>query len=185
MFGVLNEPSRPNLGIDGWNALVADAIPVLRSSNPDRTLLVQTANGGGFGALDSLRISESERNIIVEVHNYDPGRFTHQQASWSSNRIYKDVHWTGTPEEKAAVDEAFTKAAAWAIKNNRPLYLGEFGAYQAADMPSRVQWTTYVARTAEKHGMSFAYWGFWRCGFDVFDAKTETWTEPLLKSLVP
>ncbi|MGA2118775.1 MAG: hypothetical protein ABSH56_28980 [Bryobacteraceae bacterium] len=52
-------------------------------------------------------------------------------------------------------------------------------------MPSRVRWTTYVAGTAEKHGMSFAYWGLWRCGFDVFDAKTETWTEPLLKSLVP
>ena len=83
------------------------------------------------------------------------------------------------------MDEAFVKVAAWAKQNNRPLYLGEFGAYQAADMPSLVQWTTYVARTAEKHGMSFAYWGFWRCGFDVYDAKTETWTEPLLKSLVP
>src|ERR1019366_454271 len=58
--------------------------------------LVQTANGGGFGSLESLRIPESEHNTIVEVHNYDPGRFTHQQASWSSNRIYKDVHWTGT-----------------------------------------------------------------------------------------
>lgn len=185
MFGVLNEPSRPNLGIDGWNALVAETIPLLRSTNPDRTLLVQTANGGGFGSLESLRIPESEHNTIVEVHNYDPGRFTHQQASWSSNRIYKDVHWTGTPDEKAAIDEAFAKEAAWAKKNNRPLYLGEFGAYQAADMPSRVQWTTYMARTAEKHGMSFAYWGFWRCGFDVFDARTETWTEPLLKSLVP
>jgi len=103
MFGVLNEPSRPNLGIDGWNALVAETIPLLRSSNPDRTLLVQTANGGGFGALESLRIPESEHNTIVEVHNYEPGRFTHQQASWSSNRIYKDVHWNGTPEETAAV----------------------------------------------------------------------------------
>src|SRR5664280_2581956 len=120
MFGVLNEPSRPNLGIDGWNALVAKTIPLLRSTNPDRTLLVQTANGGGFGSLESLRIPESEHNTIVEVHNYDPGRFTHQQASWSSNRIYKDVHWTGTPEEKAAIDEAFAKAAAWAKKNNRP-----------------------------------------------------------------
>jgi len=149
MFGVLNEPSRQNLGIDGWNLLVAETIALLRSSNPDRTLLVQTANGGGFGTIESLRIPESERNTIVEVHNYDPGRFTHQQASWSSNRIYKDVHWTGTPEEKAAVDEAFAKVAAWAKQNNRPLYLGEFGAYEAADMPSRVQWTTYVARTAE------------------------------------
>lgn len=48
------------------------------------------------------------------------------------------------------MDRAFAKVAAWSEKNNRPLYLGEFGAYQAADMPSRVRWTDYVARAAEK-----------------------------------
>ncbi|HEY2015760.1 MAG TPA: glycoside hydrolase family 5 protein [Bryobacteraceae bacterium] len=185
MFGILNEPSRPNLGIDGWNALVAETLPLLRRTNPNRTILVQTANGGGFGSLDGLQIPDTERNVIVEVHNYDPGRFTHQQASWSANRIYKDIHWTATPEEKAAVDEAFAKVAAWGKKNNRPFYLGEFGAYQAADMPSRVRWTDYVARAAEKAGMSFAYWGFWRCGFDLYDPKTESWSTDLLKALVP
>ena len=87
MFGVLNEPSRPNLGADGWNSLIAETIPLIRRANPNRTILIQTANGGGFGSIDDLRIPESERNAIVEVHYYDPGRFTHQQASWSSNRI--------------------------------------------------------------------------------------------------
>jgi len=38
---------------------------------------------------------------------------------------------------------------------------------------------------AEADRMSWAYWGFWRCGFDVFDQKTETWTEALLKALMP
>jgi endoglucanase len=185
MFGVLNEPSRANLGIDGWNRLIAETIPLLRKTNPDRTILVQTANGGGFGSLDGLAVPENERNVIVEVHYYDPGKFTHQQASWSSNRIYKDIHWTESEEEKAAVDEPFARVAAWGRKNNRPLYLGEFGAYQAADMPSRVRWTNYVTRTAERNGMSWAYWGFWRCGFDVFDAQKEDWTAPLLKALLP
>jgi endoglucanase len=119
------------------------------------------------------------------VHYYDPGKFTHQQASWSANRIYKDIHWTASEEEKAAVDRGFAKVAAWGEKNNRPLYLGEFGAYQAADMPSRVRWTDYVTRTAEKNVMSWSYWGFWRCGFDAFDARAESWTEPLLKALAP
>jgi hypothetical protein len=44
----------------------------------------------------SLRLPENESNVIVEVHYYDPGKFTHQQAAWSSNRIYKDIHWTGS-----------------------------------------------------------------------------------------
>jgi endoglucanase len=185
MFGLLNEPSRPNLGIDGWNRLVAETIPLMRKTNPTRTILVATANGGGFRTIEDLRIPEGENNVIVEVHYYDPGRFTHQQASWSSNRIYKDIQWTGTAEEKQAVVDAFSNVAAWAKKNNRPLYLGEFGAYQAADMPSRARWTDFVARTAEQNGTSFAYWGFWRCGFDAFDAQSETWREPLLKALAP
>ncbi len=185
MFGLLNEPSRPNLGAEGWNKLVAETLPVLRRANPRRTILIQTANGGGFGAIDSLEIPPGESNVIVEVHYYDPGRFTHQQASWSSNRIYKDVLWNATQEETKAVTDAFARVAAWAAKNKRPLYLGEFGAYQAADMPSRERWTSFVARTAEANQMSWAYWGFWRCGFDAFDQETETWTEPLLRALAP
>jgi endoglucanase len=83
------------------------------------------------------------------------------------------------------VDEAFGRVAAWSRKNNRPLYLGEFGAYEAADMQSRARWTEYVVRSAERNGMSWAYWGFWRCGFDAFDQKAQGWIEPLLKALAP
>ncbi len=184
MFGILNEPSRHNLGSDGWNQLVAESIPLLRASNPRRVILVQSASGGGFATLKDLVLPETENRLIVEVHYYDPGRFTHQQASWSSNRIYKDITWTANDGEKLEVTDAFRRVAEWARRHNRPLYLGEFGAYQAADMPSRVKWTSFVAGTAAEYGMSFAYWGFWRCGFDLFDAKTETWREPLLKALV-
>ena len=185
MFGLLNEPSKPNLGVEGWNKLIVESLPLIRRNNPNRTILVQTANGGGFASIEGLRIPENESNVIVEVHFYDPGRFTHQQAPWSSNRVYKDIHWAGSDEEKEPIQEAFAAVAAWGKKNNRPLYLGEFGAYRAADMPSRARWTDYVARTAERNGMSWAYWGFWRCGFDAFDEKEEHWSEPLLKALTP
>jgi endoglucanase len=185
MFGVLNEPSKPNLGLDGWNKLVVETLPLIRRTNPKRTVLVATANGGGFSAIEDLRIPEGESNVIIEVHYYSPGKFTHQQATWSANRIYKDVTWTGTEEEAKAVTDDFARVAACAKKNSRPLYLGEFGAYQAADMPSRARWTTFVTRTAERNGMSWAYWGFWRCGFDAFDEKTEQWRDRLLKALIP
>ena len=56
MFGLLNEPRRANLGLDGWNSLIAETIPLMRSINPKRTILVQTANGGGFASIESLRI---------------------------------------------------------------------------------------------------------------------------------
>ncbi len=185
MFGLLNEPSRPNLGIAGWNKLIAETLPVMRAANPQRTTLIQTANGGGFRSIDELEIPSGEVNAIVEVHYYDPGKFTHQQAPWSSNRTYRDVTWTATDGEKLAVHDDFARVAEWARRHNRPLYLGEFGAYRAADMPSRERWTRAIVKAAEENGMSWAYWGFWRCGFDAFDEKSGSWNEPLLKALLP
>ena len=40
-----------------------------------------------------------------------------------------------------AVMEQFDRAAAWAKKHDRPVFLGEFGAYDKADMDSRARYT--------------------------------------------
>ena len=72
----------------------------------------------------------------------------------------------------------------WAKEHNRPVYLGEFGAYSAADLASRGHWTAAVAREAEKHGWAWAYWEF-GSGFGAYERTSGTWREPLLKALIP
>ena len=65
----------------------------------------------------------------------------------------------------------------------RPLYVGEFGSYQGADMKSRVQWTQAVVGEARKRKFSWAYWEF--CSsFGVHDPIALAWREPLLQSLM-
>jgi endoglucanase len=77
----------------------------------------------------------------------------------------------------------FDAAAAWSAKNGRPLYIGEFGSYQGADMASRVQWTTAVVGEARRNGFSWAYWEF--CStFGAYDPVALAWREPLLQSLM-
>ena len=56
------------------------------------------------------------------------------------------------------------------------MFLGEFGAFQGADMESRAQWTRFVAREAEKCGFSWAYWEFCS-GFGAYDPKAESWRD--------
>ncbi len=73
---------------------------------------------------------------------------------------------------------------AWARQYNRPLYLGEFGAYDKGDMASRVRWTSFVTRSAEKLGWSWAYWQF-DGDFIVYDMKEQKWVEPLRDALIP
>jgi len=77
-----------------------------------------------------------------------------------------------------------TEAANWGAARDRPLNVGEFGAYSKADMPSRALWTEFVARTAEANGMSWHYWEF-IAGFGVYNSVANDWNYPLLNALIP
>ena len=89
----------------------------------------------------------------MTVHYYSPFEFTHQGAAWTNQKDKLGVAWKATPEEQAAVRRDLDKAQAWSRKEHRPLYLGEFGAYDKAEMPSRVRYIGFVAREAEGAGL--------------------------------
>ncbi len=94
------------------------------------------------------------------------------------NRVLSPFEDQGT-----AIRETFDEAFKWAQENNRPIFLGEFGAYSKADMESRVRWTTFVRTEIEKHGFSWAYWEF-GAGFGIYDREKQQWNTGLLEALV-
>lgn len=185
LFELLNEP-HTNLEPEIWNQYLVQAINVIRETNPGRTLVVGTAPWGGFWGLQFLTVPESDRNIIVTVHYYDPFEFTHQGAGWVGEQsdAWIGTTWVGTDEQKAAIDEDFDRVRDWAEEHNRPVHLGEFGAYEVAPLESREHWTQYVRSSAEERGFSWAYWEF-GAGFGVYDRDEESWNTGLLKALLP
>jgi endoglucanase len=183
VFELLNEPNQ-KLTVEMWNTFLAEAIKVIRESNPDRTLIIGPGNWNGIESLNTLKLPDNDRNIIVTVHFYHPMRFTHQGAAWASD--YKNlsgIKWTGTPDEKKEIESKLKVAADWSLKNDRPIFLGEFGAYDKGDMDSRARYTAFVARTAEKLGFSWAYWQF-DSDFIVYNIDKESWVEPILNALM-
>ncbi len=99
-------------------------------------------------------------------------------------RDYNTLPYEENPAGPKPLIEELDKAARWSKQNNRPLWLGEFGAYSKADMQSRANWTAFVRSEAEKRGFSWAYWEF-RSGFGVYDKNFSQWNEPLLRALIP
>jgi endoglucanase len=96
------------------------------------------------------------------------------------NQLAEDVN----PASPKYIAYDLDKAVAWREEHDIPLWLGEFGAYSKADMPSRVRWTATMRQEAEARGISWAYWEFC-AGFGVYDQDTQQWNEGLLNALVP
>ena len=183
VFELLNEPNQ-KLTLEMWNSFLAEAVKIIRESNPERTLIIGPGNWNGIESLNTLKLPENDRNIIVTVHFYHPMRFTHQGAAWADE--YKNlsgIKWTATPDEKEEVKSKLKVASDWSLKNDRPIFLGEFGAYDKGDMDSRARYTAFVARTAEKLGFSWAYWQF-DSDFIVYNIDKECWVEPILDALM-
>jgi endoglucanase len=182
-FELLNEPNTKM--IEGkWNAAVSQLLKAVRKTNPTRPVIVGPAFWNAIWALDKLELPKDDRHLILTVHFYDPFEFTHQGASFVKGADkWKGRKWIGSDDELAAIRKPFDKALAWAKKNDRPVFLGEFGCYHEADMDSRARWTRFVAREAEARGFSWSYWEFC-AGFGAYESKTGKWREPIKAALV-
>jgi len=182
LFEILNEPHdrfTPEL----WNAYFREALAVIRRTNPTRTVIVGPVQWNSFEKIDTLSLPSEDRHLIATVHYYNPFAFTHQGAAWANLGDKLGVKWTGTPQERDAVRRDFDKVQAWSERERRPIYLGEFGAYDKAEMPSRVRYLAFIAREAEKRGWSWGYWQF-DSDFIVYDIPAGKWIEPIRDALV-
>ncbi|GAA4749194.1 cellulase family glycosylhydrolase [Sphingomonas daechungensis] len=185
IFELLNEP-HAKLDADTWNALYPEILAVVRKSNPTRTVIIGPTQWNSREKLDTLKLPANDPNIIVTFHYYDPFRFTHQGAGWVPEmKDVRGVTW-GSDADRATIAADFGKVAAWAKANNRQILLGEFGAYDRSGTPIelRAAYTDAVAREAERHGFSWAYWQF-DSDFIAWDMKRDGWVEPIHKALIP
>ncbi len=179
-FEIFNEPAQaftPSI----WNDFVRETLKVIRESNPSRIVIIDAPNWSHWSAVELLTVPKDE-NIIVSFHYYEPFNFTHQGAEWVSPIPPVGTKWQGTKAQVNEIEKHFRAVNNWSIKNNVPIYLGEFGAYSKADMESRVNWTRVVSQLAQKYGFSIAYWEF-GAGFGIYDRSKGEWIEPLAEAV--
>jgi endoglucanase len=182
VFEILNEPNG-QLTEAVWNRWLVEALAVIRQTNPTRNVIIGPVLWNNIERLDVLDLPRADRHIIATVHYYHPMEFTHQGAPWSTSTQKTGITW-GTPEERLRMKNDFALAQRWAKAQDRPILLGEFGAYDKGDMASRADYTAAAAREAEALGWAWTYWQF-DGDFIVFDMKTDGWVKPIHDALVP
>ncbi|MFA7288171.1 MAG: glycoside hydrolase family 5 protein [Melioribacteraceae bacterium] len=183
IFELLNEPFG-KLTDDLWNDYIKELLPIVRRNNPDRILIIGPGFWNNIYHLDSLSIPKDDKNIIVTVHYYLPMEFTHQGASWTPEfKDLKNITW-GTPQDLSKVRNDFALVNQWAKKNNRPIYLGEFGVLENAQMIDRIKYLDFITRKAELYNWSWGYWQF-DSDFVLYFVDKDEWNLPILDALIP
>ena len=183
-FELLNEPY-DQINAAMWNEYLAAGLKTVRESNPTRDVVIGPGNWNSYDWVSTLDVPADE-HLIVTFHYYLPFEFTHQGAEWigDESKAWLGTTWDATDEQKAEITSNFDSVAEWAKRNNVRILMGEFGAYSKAPQDSRVRWTSFVAREAERHGFAWSYWEF-ASGFGVYDPEANVWRDDLLKALIP
>jgi endoglucanase len=182
-FELMNEPHEKLNDEGKWTSIIPPLLAAVRESNPTRPVIIGPPWWNGIWALPKFKLPD-DPNLIVTVHCYNPHEFTHQGASWApGSEKWLGRKWTGSEAELKKLRDEFDQAQRWSQEHKRPIYLGEFGVYEKADMESRVRWTSAVVREAEQRGWSWAYWEF-GAGFGAYDRERKEWREGLLKALI-
>jgi endoglucanase len=80
-FEILNEPNGA-LGPRLLNEITADALRIIRASNPTRIVFANCYLWASADHLKELELPADDPNVVAQFHMYQPILFTHQGASW-------------------------------------------------------------------------------------------------------
>lgn len=181
VFELYNEPHHL-LDAPHWNELMARATAVVRKSNPQRVLMLGPIQWNNASALADMRLP-NDPHVIVSIHNYAPFKFTHQGAAWIDPPLPVGVTCCDAAQ-RAEMLLPLDTAKRWSESNRYPIFVGEFGAYEKADMAARVRFTQMMREETESRGFSWAYWEL-AAGFGVYDPDAKAFRKPLLEALIP
>lgn len=162
IFEIINEPH--GLSQANNNDLHARVLSIIRKSNPTRLVIFQGHNWGGADELITAAIP-NDNFVIGSFHSYDPYLFGLEgQGSWGSGNDYNQL------------ENKFKNVSNWSVKNNIPVFLGEFGSLKKCDFNSRMRhYRTYV-ELSQKYGFASMAWDDGG-NFRIMERQQKGWDE--------
>jgi endoglucanase len=176
----MNEPVADDA--EQWNVLLSRVADSIRSSEPERVLVIGSNRWQSANTFDQLRIPANDKNIILSFHFYEPFHLTHFQASWTPLKDFKgQVAYPGqivlngkTDEERRiynldTLEKMMAKPLHLADSLKLPLYCGEFGVIDKSPVDSKLAWYRDMVTIFERHHVAYANWNFKAGAFGIVD----------------
>ena len=180
LFEVINEPYF-HMSKTDMDTLNTDILAIIRASggsNGTRNVIITGGTSASHQAPLQIEpsIISSDSYLIATFHYYQPFNFTSSSADSRDNESW------GTAQDKGLLTTRFNEVYQWALTNQIPVFLGEFGAdntggynYSTGDLntisdnttgfadggpdnASRVEYHRFIVEQAINKGFSFAAW---------------------------
>lgn len=177
-FELMNEP---HASITDANLLsiLEPALDEVRATNPTRPVVIGGQNYSGINSLATLPLPD-DPYLIATFHFYDPFPFTHQGAPWISPVQPVGVTY-GTAADQQELASAVQKARDFMASSGRPVFLGEYGAYEIIPMDQRAAYYKAVSEAFRSANIDGCVWGYTN-SFE-FRAANGTWHQELLDAI--
>jgi endoglucanase len=175
-FELLNEPHN-NLTHANLLSVLEPALEEVRATNPTRPVVIGGESWSGINSLASLPLPD-DPYLVATFHYYDPFNFTHQGASWVTPALPTGVTFpSGTDAADLAANVA--KAQDFIARTNRPLFMGEFGAFEGIPLDQRVTYYGTVHQAFAAAGVDSCAWAYTNT-MPLRDPASGTWIAALL-----
>lgn len=175
LFEIFNEPHL--MTADQLNKMIAAVLPIIRKTNPTRIVLISGLKFNNPSWLvqnpDAMVIPD-DKQIMVEIHNYDPWSYAGAKPSQKS--------W-GSDADRSALTAWMDDVDAWAKNRSLYLYYGEFGVTNTQTAATgRTDWFKAHRDEIEKRGWAASAWNDGQ-GHLIYDYNNYTFVEDILTAL--
>ncbi|MCK0127430.1 glycoside hydrolase family 5 protein [Erythrobacter sp. F6033] len=178
-FELLNEPHN-QITDANLLSILEPALAEVRATNPTRPVVVGGQNYSGINSLATLPLP-NDPYLIATFHFYDPFPFTHQGAPWVTP--VQPVGATyGSAADQQELEGAVQKARDFMTSTGRPVFLGEYGAYDPIPMDQRVSYYSAVSTAFRGADVDGCIWGYTN-SFAFRDQNTGVWHQQLLDAI--
>lgn len=187
-----------------WNALASKTISEIRRLAPETKIIIGGIQWNSVHTLTLLDVPIDD-NMVYNFHFYEPFQFTHQRAPWvplisdktisypgdmaEYRRVSKEIGGFGsglmnTDTMGAEFMEKLIAEAVEAAENaNVPLYCGEYGVIDRAEISDTAIWFEDIHSVFEKYGIGRAAWTYKDIDFGIWGEHYSQQLQKIIQSL--
>lgn len=176
-----------------WNRVYKAPYRALRELEPDRVIVLGSNRWNQAQTFDELEIPESDSNLLLTFHYYNPMQITHYKASFVAGCAAYDgpIQYPGQPISDADIMTVPEDVRPEAIEHNRygdasvmeadlaqplaarertgyPVFCGEFGVISNTPRDIAARWARDFRTVLEAHNIPWTVWCY-RGGFGIYD----------------